>query len=195
MVLYLSIIGVTVAILSVINGLLDCSVWGLSSWLAILPILGCVVYEFAVDGLFATIVKVLPNKWFKHDNKFYNVGKKERKFYEKIKIKQWKDKVWELGGMGGFSKSKIVDPNSPEYLKIFLTESYKGELIHIIGIVVGFSVILIIPFEFIWTISFPVAIVNMFLNWLSTCVLRYNTPKLKVALERAQRLENRHKDN
>jgi hypothetical protein len=68
--------------------------------------------------LFALICNKIPEKWLK-DKKFFNVSKREQKFYEKLGIRAWKDKVLELGGLGGFSKSKIDDPNSPDLQKEF----------------------------------------------------------------------------
>ena len=112
---------------------------------------------------------------------------KEQRFYEKLGIRSWKDKVWELGGLGGFSKSKITDPNDPEFSRRFLVESYKGEVDHIIGMFIGFTVIFIFPLKFAWLVGVPVAIVNLVLNYMPIMILRYNTPKLKVLHKRALR--------
>ena len=65
--------------------------------------------------------------------------------------------------------------------------------IHLVGVVLGFSLIFVIPFKFIWTISLPVCLVNVLLNLMSTFVLRYNIPKLEVALERAKRNQLKQK--
>jgi hypothetical protein len=139
-----------------------------------------------VDGLFAIICNHIPAKWLK-DKKFFNVSKREQKFYEKLGIRVWKDKVLELGGMGGFSKSKVEDPNSPEYIEKFLIESYKGEVDHIVGMFAGFTVIFIFPLKYALFVGVPVAVVNVFVNLMSTMILRYNTPKLKTLHKRAVR--------
>ena len=159
---------------------------GVSPWFFVVAVVVSVVYEFAVDGLFAFIVSKCPNQWFE-SKKFFSVSKKEQKFYEKLGIKHWKDKIWELGGLGGFSKSKILDPSNPEYSKRFLIESYKGEVDHIIGMVAGFTVIFIFPLRFALIVGLPIAIVNAFINYLSVMILRYNTPKLEVLHKRAVR--------
>jgi len=39
----------------------------------------------------------------------------------------------------------------------------------------------------VFTVALPVAIVNVYLNILPTLALRYNTPKLKLILERLRR--------
>lgn len=193
MILYMSVIWISVAILSIINIVLGTNVWGLNEWWCIAILSGSAVLEFAIDGLMAYVIHELPDKWFDLNKKIYKVGKKERKFYDFLHIKKWKDKVWELGGLGGFRKNKIADCNDPQYLKQFIIESNKGVIIHWAGIVVGFVLLLIIPVEFIFTISLPVCIVNMILNILPIFVLRYNTPKLEIAMERAKR--NLQKDS
>ncbi len=189
MVLYLSIICIAVTISAVLSICLGVGVWGLTPWWNIAILCGCVAYEFAVDGLFAWGIHELPDKWF-WDKKIYKVTKTERKFYEKLHIKVWKDKVWELGGMGGFRKNKLLDPNDPNYIKQFLIESNKGVAIHIAGIIMGISLVFVLPFNCFWTISLPVVVTNIILNLMSIFVLRYNTPKLGVAYKRALRRDD-----
>lgn len=190
MCLYLSVVGIAVVLIASFDIIVLSPSMGVAPWFFIVAVLVSTVYQVAVDGLFAFICNQIPAKWVK-DKKFFDVSKKEQKFYEKLGIRSWKDKVLELGKLGGFSKSKIADPNSPEYVERFLIESYKGELDHIIGMFVGFTVIFIFPLKFAWCVGIPVAIVNVFLNLLSTMILRYNTPKLKVLHKRAMRNKER----
>ena len=150
-----------------------------------------VVAEFVFDGIFAIIVHSMPAKWYSPDKKCFQVSKRERNFYEKIGIKSWKDKVWELGALGGFRKNKIKDPNSPEYLRQFLVESNMGIVMHVIGVFVGFAVMFIFPLKYALCIGLPVALVNALLNIMPTMILRYNVPKLSVAYKRAVRLKER----
>ena len=166
MFLYLSIIGVASVLLMVLNISFGTSVFGYSPTWVILAVIIAVAFEFVIDLIFAGCVKIMPSKWFEMDKKCFEVSRKERNFYEKIKIKSWKDKVWELGGVGGFRKNKIKDPNSPEYLHMFIIESNKGIVTHILGIFAGFLVILFLPLRYWLVISLPVAIVNSFLSTL-----------------------------
>jgi uncharacterized membrane protein len=55
-----------------------------------------VVFEIAVDGLVATIARLMPAKFADHTKKVYQVSAKEKKFYEKLKIRMWKDKIPEI---------------------------------------------------------------------------------------------------
>ena len=191
MILYMSIIGISVVILSIVNIVLGSNIWGLNEWWVIAILVGCVVVEFAIDGLMAYLIHELPDKWFEPDKKLYKVSKKERKFYNFLRIKKWKDKVWELGGLGGFRKNKIVDANDYNYLKQFIIESNKGIVIHWAGIVMGCALMLIIPVEYILTVSLPVCVVNAILNIMPIFVLRYNIPKLEVAMQRVKRNEEK----
>lgn len=186
MILFLSIIGLAIVILSIID--IFGNFVAYSPLLIITLIVGAVLIQIALDGLFAFIVHLMPNKWFEIDNKFYNVSNKERKFYEKIKIRKWKDKILELGTLGGFSKKSLKSSNDKEYLKRFIVESNKGVLTHIIGCFVGFLLIPIyLPFSCILSISLPVAIINFFMNLPSLFILRYNTPKLMAGYKRLTR--------
>ena len=103
MILYLSIIIIANIIIDVFNIVFNTA----SAISVILMVMATTVFEFAIDGLFAIIVNKMPNKWFGVYNKHFQVSKKTTRFYEKLKIKKWKDKVWELGGLGGFRKNKI----------------------------------------------------------------------------------------
>ena len=186
MLLVFSIILIAMALICSLDIIFVAPVMGVSPWFFVVAVIVSTVYQFAIDGLFAFIVSKFPNKWFEN-KKFFNVSKREQRIYEKLGIRSWKDKIWELGGLGGFSKAKIDDPKNPEYSKRFLIESYKGEIDHIIGMFAGFSVIFIFPLKFAWIVGVPVAFVNFVLNWMPVMILRYNTPKLMVLYKRAVR--------
>ena len=193
MVLTLWIIIPAVILISCVDMIFVAPVMGVSPWFFVIAVLVSTIYQVAVDGLFALLCNQIPPKWVK-DKKFFDVSKKEQRFYEKLGVRAWKDKSLELGGLGGFSKAKIDDPNNPEYIERFLIESYKGEIDHIVGMIVGFSVIFIFPLKFAWFVGVPVAIVNAVINYMSVMILRYNTPKLKTLHKRAlrnQELQNK----
>ena len=193
MFLVLSIIFSAMILIISLNIIFSVPVLGYSPLYFVVATIIAVVYQVAVDGLFAFIVSKLPEKWFKN-RKVFNVSKNEQKFYEKLGIRSWKDKIWELGGLGGFSKSKINEPTKLEYIEKFLIESYKGQLDHILGMIAGFSVIFIFPLKLALNLCVPVALVNFILNLLPIMILRYNTPKLLILQKRAVRnLQNENK--
>ena len=181
---YLTVIGIAILIISVINIVFDTAAW----YNVIILVVMCTALQFALDGFIAIIINKMPDKLFGADNPLYNVSELEKKLYKKFKVRSWKDKVWELGGMGGFSKKNLAKPNSPEYIEKFIIECNKGVLTHRLSYPIGFLPMLFIPNVCAISIALPVAAVNLFLNILPTIILRYNTPKLKMML---QRMKNR----
>ncbi len=156
-----------------------------------------VIAAIVIDGLFATVVRwFLPEKGFSVDRKCWAGGRKECRFYEKIGIKRWKEKVIELGCFTGFRKNKIAEPNNNEYVARYITEANFGVGCHIADVLCGYLVCLVFP-EYWFSVGLPVGFVNMILNGLSLMVLRYNLPKLQTLYrinatreKRRQALEN-----
>ena len=159
-----------------------------ASWYnVVIAVVLCTAAQFALDGLLAVLINKIPDKFFGVDNPLYAVSATEKKLYKTVKVRNWKDKVWELGGLGGFSKKNLANPNSPAYIEKFIIECNKGVLTHRLSYPVGFLPMLCMPPVYALSIALPVAIVNMFLNVLPTLALRYNTPKLQAMLQRMQR--------
>lgn len=181
--LYLSIIGLAMAVISAVNIAFHTA----PPHYVLIAVVWCVALQFGLDGFFAIIINKMPDKWFGIDNPAYRVSKRETRLYVKLKVRIWKDWVWELGGLGGFSKKVLKEPNNPEYIEKFIIECNKGVLTHRIGYAVGFLAMLTLPNLCALTIVLPVAIVNVFLNILPTMVLRYNTPMLLAILKRLRR--------
>ena len=193
MILYLLIIFFAVAILSVFNIFFGLEILQCQWWFVPLACLIGVVFEIVVDGFFAFVINKSPNKWFSPDKKCFEVSRRERNFLEKLKVKSWKDKICELGILGGFSKNKIKEPNNIEYIERFLIEINKGIVTHWIGVFVGFTLIFCFPFRYALPICLPIALVNVFLNILPIMALRYNYPKLLVV--RKKLLRDKEKNN
>lgn len=167
------------AIIAVINCLIN------SFDLSVLYIVFAVVIGTAMvilmDGIFALIIRrCLPNRWFLSDKTIFSAKEKEALFYEKIKIKKWKDKIAELGFFTNFSKKRIKNPKSEEYVDRYILEANYGVIIHLICVFAGFLIIFIYPFKYVWCFCVPIATVNAVLNYLPFCVLRYNLKKLHV---------------
>ena len=96
-----------------------------------------VVVEILLDGLTATVARLLPKKFANHELKVFVVGSKEKKFYEKLKIRKWKDKIPEIGHFTGFRKNKLAEPKSVEYVDRFLLESCYGQIGHFFSLFTG----------------------------------------------------------
>ena len=181
--LYLSVIGISMLIISAINIALGTASW----YYVLIAVIWCTALQFSLDGLIAIMINKMPDGWFGVDNPFYRVSQWERELYKRLKVRLWKDKVWELGGLGGFSKKKLKEPDNPEYIEKFIIECNKGVLTHRLSYPIGFLAMLTLSEVCAFTIALPIAIVNLFLNILPTLALRYNTPMLKAILERMQK--------
>lgn len=183
--LYLSTIGISMFAISLLNIAFETEAW----YYVIISVLWCTALQFAFDGLIAIIINKLPDGWFGVDNPLYKVSKPERELYKRLRVREWKDKVWELGGLGGFSKKELKEPDNLEYIEKFIIECNKGVLTHRLSYPVGFLAMLTLPNLCFLTVALPVAIVNLFLNILPTLALRYNTPMLISLLKRLKRKE------
>ena len=114
MILYLSIIFVGMALLTAADLIFAAPHFGFGFWFALGGVSLNVVLAIAVDGLFAFLIRRMPAKWFSHDKKIFQVSAREKKFYETLKIRKWKDKIPELGQFTAFRKNKIADPKNNE---------------------------------------------------------------------------------
>ena len=157
-------------------------------------IIGCAVAPVALiawDGVIATFIRrALPNKWYDYKVEWRKVPEWECKFYDVLHIKAWKDKVLELGVFTSFSKKKIANPRSREYMEQFILECNYGWSIHLWNAILGFLLILAYPASFRLTVIFPACIVNFILSMLPFMILRYNLPRLHRARDVIEKKEN-----
>lgn len=152
-----------------------------SYWQCLCVSVLAIVLVILVDALTATVCRLLPKKYADHERAIFNVSAKEKKAYEKMKIRKWKDLVPEIGHFTGFRKNKIAEPKNVEYIDRFLLEICYGELGHALSVPLGFLILLLFPTVRIWLpVAIPVAIINIFLNLPSLFILRYNSYKLKI---------------
>ena len=156
--------------------------WHNLLWNSINTVTG-VVAIIALDGLFAFLIRrALPKSWFMYGKRVFEVKKGERDFYNKIKIKSWKDKVPELGGFTGFHKNELKSTSDKSYLERFIVEINYGVVGHIENALMGFLIFLIpmlpIKGSYIFTkpsIWIPVFAVNFVLSVLPIFILRYTS--------------------
>lgn len=140
----------------------------------------CTLSAIALDGVIAAAVRrLLPKKWFAIDKKIFCSKKKESRFYEKIGIKAWKDKVLELGVFTSFRKNQISEPYNNEYISRYIVEANYGVVCHLADILLaGPLTVFCCPMNLWLTVGLPVACVNVVLSVLPVFILRYNLPKL-----------------
>lgn len=189
--LYLSTIGIAMAVISTLNIAFGTATW----YYIVIAVVFCTALQFALDGALAILINKMPDAWFGVDNPLYRVSSKEQALYKRMKVRLWKDKVWELGGLGGFSKKNVKEPSNPAYIEKFIIECNKGVLTHRLSYPVGFLGMLTLPNICSLTVALPIAIVNLYLNILPTLALRYNTPMLKAVLNRLKAKSERQKSH
>ena len=140
-----------------------------------------IVLEILIDGITAAGCRLLPKKCVPYEAKIFAVGAKEKRFYERLKIRKWKDRIPEIGHLTGFRKNKIADPNSLEYVERFLLEIRYGQVVHFVSLFSGFLLCFALFFPVVrLSVVLPICIVNFFLNLLPIFTLRYNGYKLNV---------------
>ena len=128
-------------------------------------------------GIITLITRILPAKVFSPYRHRYKVSSKENKFYNKLKIKKWKDKIPELGKLSGFAKTEIAEPNNPQYIFKLLTENCIAESLNFYSIVAGLLLFVFLPREYVFTIGLPIFFLNMLLHIMPIFVQRYLRPK------------------
>lgn len=178
--LYFTTIGIAMALISAVN-----IAYGTAAWYYVLiSVVWCTTLQFVLDGVVAFSVRMTPDRLYGIDNPLFHITEWEKELYKRLRVRSWKDKVWELGGLGGFSKKSMASTNDPEYIKKFIVECNRGVATHRLSYPVGFVAMLTLKGTCVFTVALPVALVNLYLNILPTLVLRYNTPKLKTLYER-----------
>ena len=98
--LYLFTIGIAMLATSALNIFFEVAAW----YYVIASVVRCTMLQIALDGVVAFAINKMPDKWFAVDNPLYHVSNFELSLYNKLKVRRWKDKVIELGWLGGFSK-------------------------------------------------------------------------------------------
>ena len=181
--LYFTTIGVAMAFISAVNIAFETAPW----YYILTMVVWCTALQFILDGAVALLVRLTPDRLYGIDNPLFHVTKREREMYKRLRVRSWKDKVWELGGIGGFSKKNMTSTNDPEYVKKFIVECNRGVATHRLSYPVGFVAMLTLDSACVFTVALPVALVNLYLNILPTLVLRYNTPMLKSLYERLRK--------
>lgn len=148
-----------------------------------------------IDAVCALFVRYcLPKKVFNPMLKVYKVAKGEKKFYERLGIRKWKDRIPEAGQIfANFSKTEVSDMTNNEYVLKFISETIYAEIMHWLSAFFSFLIIFI-DLRLALTVGLPLVIGNIILNILPVMVQRYNRPKLMVLYERNKRLEQKRKE-
>ncbi len=195
MIFFLILILIAWVVIIGLNLLINVPIYNFESWFVIVAVVVSTIVIIAIDGLTATIVRLMPKKWFSPFKKGYKVFKFENKLYLKLGVKKWKDLVPEIGHFTKFRKNKIEDPTNNEYIERYMLEVYYGRVGHFASMFTGFLVIFLYPLNYWACFGFPVALVNVFMNSLSYIILRYNSPKLMAIYNHNKKMEQKNLAN
>lgn len=186
MVLYLSIIFVGVLVVSLIHFLVGEVFLVALGW----TLLGT-LFAFIINVIVVVVFgQLMPKRIYRDSLKIYQVSPKEIAVYNFLRIKSWKEKILELGVLGGFKKGKIENSKDSNYLRRYIYELNKGMVVHFMTIMLSCLVMFIPPMWGKFSYTIPVTLVSMLLNIMPLMVLRYNKPRLKVLIRFAERRQN-----
>lgn len=173
MILYLTIVFVVSCTTALFNALFG----SMGADAAILFTALSVVLMFAIDAIVAILARCIPEKKIDPFAKIFVAKNRERKIYEKLGVKFWKDIIPESGKLlVGFDKRHIEKPNDNEYVLKFLKETCYAGIMHTISIFASLLAFVFMPYKL--TIVLPVVLTNMFLQFLPVVVQRYNRIRL-----------------
>ncbi len=137
------------------------------------------LFVFAINTICVCVPRyICPKKSMNPEKKIYKVYKWEAKFYNKIGINKWKDKIPELGCLAGFVKTSVQTTDDPSYLFKFAEETVYAEVMHVSSAIFGWLILLIPPYDLMFNITFWIALVSCGLNILPIFIQRYNRPRL-----------------
>lgn len=195
MILYLCIIGISMVIIMSFNILFNLTKFGITPTYVVLGTILGVIFSIVIDSIVAFSIRQIPERKFNPFAKFFKEGKYERKFYEKTNIRNWKDLIPELGKtLKYFDKTQVTQKPTAEYMMKFLKETCYSEVMHLAIIPAAFLLGLIFPLKYFWCLSFPIILVNIFLQILPVFVQRYTRPKLVKAYQRMLKYESLNKE-
>lgn len=177
--LYLSIIIITNLIVILVNLILSVSgAVDFSMLRAVIVPPFLTVLVIIVDGVFAFVIRRLPEKWFSYESRLSKVSFVESDIYRRLGVRKYREKIPELGCFTSFHKDRIYEPTNNEYLRRFILEANYGAVIHFVCVPVGLLILPTVSNAEMLISGLPVVIVNAVLNLLPAFVLRYNVPKL-----------------
>lgn len=187
MLTYLLTIFISMAVIAGGNIVFATAIYSLSPLYIIVAVLLSTIAVFGIDAVIAFVVHKLPAKYFNPYLKIYKVYGFERGLYERLGIRQWKDKIPEMGQLCDFKKDRIISITDNTYLYRFLVETCYAEVLHVWSGVLGFAIILMYPLKYAVLFGIPVASINLILQVLPVMIQRYTRPKLLKIYERNMR--------
>jgi len=92
--------------------------------------------HFGVSFLFRITPENFRLRVFNNKRKLFIVSEKEIRFYKKIRLPKWKDKLPQYNK--GFNKRNLPNKISKEYLELFINVTCQAEAVHYAIIILGY---------------------------------------------------------
>ena len=163
----------------------------MAPWYAFLGVFASAAAAFGLDALVALAVRRYPEEKIDPFHGYFAARRWERKFYVRLGVRHWKDRIPEMGGLlARFSKKQVADRRDNTYLLKFMRETCYAEVMHLLSIPAGFLILLLFPHRILW-FGLPVALVNAVLQIFPVITQRYVRPFLATAYRRNEALAER----
>jgi hypothetical protein len=140
--------------------------------------------HFGVAFIFVRLPEDLRLHVFNNKRKLFIVSEKEIRFYKKIHLPKWKDKLPQYNK--GFNKRNLPNKVSKEYLELFINVTCQAEMVHYIIIPLGYFSIffaLLIKNQEYWLFILIATFIGI-CNILFSLIQRYNRFRLEKILLR-----------
>lgn len=171
--IYILLILLAMAVIAAVNVAAGAALWPTVGATCLLT-----VAVIAIDGLFAFLIRRLPERLFSYEGRLLSVGRRESALYRRLCLRRWGPVVVpDLGCFTSFPKQHLLSPRDPNYTGRYLLEAAYGIVIHAVNIPTGFLILPILP-TFALSVALPVAAVNAVLSLLPLLLLRSNFPAL-----------------
>ncbi len=133
----------------------------------------------------AGAIVALPKKWqkklFDSNHRFFTVSEREMRFYRKIRLPKWKDKLPQHNV--DFDKRHLAKDITKDYLVKYIFVTCRAEIIHYVTGLVGYISLLFSllseNIEYWRDVYFTIATAMMIGNLPFSMIQRYNRYRLK----------------
>ena len=124
----------------------------------------CLIVIIAPSIILNFTEKFFPKKWYGEQKKLYRERAFEKVMFEKINVKKWKDNVPQFLKIANINKTnEKIDKN---YIEFFITETRRGEFMHLLDIIFGIANRKITNFYIFSTITPEGVLISGFLPFL-----------------------------
>lgn len=104
--------------------------------ISLVNIIFWLVVFYGTAGVIVAMPRCWQMKWFNSENKIYNVSEREIRFYRRINLPKWKDKLPQYNKH--FEKRHLPDEITKEYLFTYIFMTCRAEVVHYVTGLVGY---------------------------------------------------------